>query len=258
VPWTMFAHNPAASRQPTLPPQQSARRRPQNLRQNSPGPGPSTNAPGASLFTSATGSGKAPAQYQQRDRDREQLLQQQYQQQQTATQGVVMELSEEQKEEINEAFGLFDLNKDRKIDYHELKVAMKALGFDLPKPELLAILREHGVLANGQAPPAAQAAQPSNLYITQEEFTVIMTQKILDRDPLEEITRAFELFAGISGRSGQAGHDARIGVDDLRRVAKELGETLEEEELRAMIDEFDIDNDGMISREEFIAICRGE
>jgi len=152
-------------------------------------------------------------------------------------------------------FGLFDLNKDRKIDYHELKVAMKALGFDLPKSELQAILREHGVLNSGQAP--SNNAPPSILYITQEAFTLIMTQKILERDPLEEIGRAFELFAGVSG-ARQDGREIKIGLEDLRRVAKELGETLEEEELRAMIDEFDVDNDGMISREEFIAICRSE
>lgn len=32
------------------------------------------------------------------------------------------ELSEEQKQEIKEAFSLFDTDKDNAIDYHELKV----------------------------------------------------------------------------------------------------------------------------------------
>lgn len=32
------------------------------------------------------------------------------------------ELSEEQKQEIREAFELFDTDKDGSIDYHELKV----------------------------------------------------------------------------------------------------------------------------------------
>ncbi|KAI5777466.1 centrin [Geopyxis carbonaria] len=165
-------------------------------------------------------------------------------------------LTEEQKEEISEAFGLFDLNKDHKIDYHELKVAMKALGFDLPKPDLLALLREHGVLLTGQTPANHANVSASNLYITQETFMSIMTQKILERDPEEEIGRAFDLFAGVSG--GRHGGQKMIGIDDLRRVARELGETLEDEELKAMIEEFDIDNDGMISREEFTAICKGE
>lgn len=33
------------------------------------------------------------------------------------------ELTEEQKQEIKEAFELFDTDKDRAIDYHELKVS---------------------------------------------------------------------------------------------------------------------------------------
>ena len=32
------------------------------------------------------------------------------------------ELSEEEKQEINEAFNLFDTDKDMALDYHELKV----------------------------------------------------------------------------------------------------------------------------------------
>ena len=99
---------------------------------------------------------------------------------------------------------------------------MKALGFDCPKPELLDILRQHGVLATGQR-PAANAA-PTNLYITYEAFVDIMTQKISDRDPLEEIGRAFDLFAGVGSGGRQDGREPKIGVDDLRRVAKELGE----------------------------------
>ncbi len=35
------------------------------------------------------------------------------------------ELSEEQKQEIREAFNLFDSDKDQALDYHELKVRFK-------------------------------------------------------------------------------------------------------------------------------------
>lgn len=53
------------------------------------------------------------------------------------------ELTDEQKQEIKEAFDLFDTDKDGCVDYHELKVAMRALGFDLKKAEVLKILRDH-------------------------------------------------------------------------------------------------------------------
>ena len=35
------------------------------------------------------------------------------------------ELTEEQKQEITEAFALFDSDKDQALDYHELKVSLE-------------------------------------------------------------------------------------------------------------------------------------
>jgi hypothetical protein len=59
------------------------------------------------------------------------------------------ELSDEQKQEIKEAFELFDTDKDGAVDYHELKVAMRALGFDLKKAEVLKLLRDHDKSGHG-------------------------------------------------------------------------------------------------------------
>ncbi len=58
-------------------------------------------------------------------------------------------LTEDQRQEIKEAFELFDSDKDGAIDYHELKVAMRALGFDLKKAEVLKLLREHDRRGDG-------------------------------------------------------------------------------------------------------------
>src|SRR5258707_7923947 len=59
------------------------------------------------------------------------------------------ELTDEQKQEIKEAFELFDTDKDGAVDYHELKVAMRALGFDLKKAEVLKTLRDHDKTGHG-------------------------------------------------------------------------------------------------------------
>ena len=136
---------------------------------------------------------------------------------------------------------------------------MKALGFDLPKSEILAILQTHGVPASvtpsssSSAPatsgPKSQSHQtrPTRLLLSLASFQAIMSQRILARDPRDEILRAFELF--------DEGGKGKVTLQDLRRVARELGEGLEEEELVAMIEEFDLDGDGAISREEFVDIC---
>lgn len=146
------------------------------------------------------------------------------------------ELSEEHKQEIREAFDLFDTDKDNAIDYHELKVAMRALGFDVKKSDVLKILKDYDREASGK--------------ISFEDFQEVMTDWMLDRDPQEEIFKSFRLFD-----DDQTG---KISLRNLRRVARELGENMTDEELRAMIDEFDKDGDGEINEEEFIAIMTGD
>ncbi|WVF66785.1 hypothetical protein IAT40_001527 [Kwoniella sp. CBS 6097] len=149
------------------------------------------------------------------------------QQQQQQSRG----LTEDQRGEIKEAFDLFDVDKDGAIDYHELKVAMRALGFDVKKGEVMKLLKEFG---------------GDDGLMDFVAFERIMTEKILSRNPETELRRAFELFD--DDRTG------RISLKNLKRVARELGENLGEEELQAMIDEFDLDQDGEINIDEFLAI----
>ena len=143
-------------------------------------------------------------------------------------------LSEEQIEEIREAFNLFDTDHSGNIDYRELKAAMRALGFDVKKQEVLNLMKEYDREGAGQ--------------IEYHDFLEIMTNKIGERDPVEEILKAFKLF--------DEDNTGKISLRNLRRVARELGENLSDDELQAMIDEFDKDGDGEINEQEFLNIMK--
>ena len=53
--------------------------------------------------------------------------------------------------------------------------------------------------------------------------TFPVSERILARDPMEEIRRAFQLF--------DDDNTGKISLKNLRRVAKEIGDRLEDDEL---------------------------
>ena len=128
----------------------------------------------------------------------------------------------------SEAFDLFDTDGSGAIDAREVKVAMRALGFEPAAGEVAAL-----------AAPGADA-------VPFEAFASAMAAKVAARDPAAEARKAFRLFdAGETGQSGFA---------DLKRVAAELGEPLTDGELQEMIDEADRDGDGEVDEGEFMRV----
>merc|ERR1711924_275671 len=84
--------------------------------------------------------------------------------------------------------------------------------------------------------------------IEYEEFLKMMTHKILNRDPKDEILKAFRLFD-----DDQTG---KISFKNLKRVATDLGERLTDEELMEVIAESDKDGDGELNEEEFLSVMK--
>merc|ERR1712028_103273 len=82
-------------------------------------------------------------------------------------------LTEEQKQEIREAFDLFDTDGSGTIDAKELKVAMRALGFEPKKEEIKKMIADIDKDGSGT--------------IDFEEFLQMMTAKMGERDSKEEI-----------------------------------------------------------------------
>ena len=75
------------------------------------------------------------------------------------------ELTEEQKQEIREAFDLFDTDGSGTIDAKELKVAMRALGFEPKKEEIKKMISDIDTDGSGN--------------IDFQEFLEMMTAKMV-------------------------------------------------------------------------------
>ena len=111
---------------------------------------------------------------------------------------------------------------------------MRALGFEPKKEEIKKMI--------------ADVDREGRGVIEFQDFLDLMTVKMAERDPREEILKAFRLF--------DDDNTGKISLKNLKRVARELGETMADEELQEMIDEADRDGDGEISEEEFIRIMK--
>merc|ERR1712146_114020 len=126
-------------------------------------------------------------------------------------------LTDDQIQEMGEAFDLFDTDGSGSIDAKELKVAMRALGFEPKKEEIQKMISDVDDDGSGS----------------------------IEND---EILKAFRLF--------DDDETGKISFKNLKCVAKELGERMTDEELQEMIDEADRDGDGEVNEEEFLRIMK--
>ena len=79
-----------------------------------------------------------------------------------------------------------------------------------------------------------------------EEFLDMMPARMSDKDTREDINKVFRLFDDDTSGS--------ITIRNLRRVARELGETMTDEELQEMVERADSNGDGAVSMDDFYNI----
>ena len=124
------------------------------------------------------------------------------------------ELTPDQIEEIKEAFNLFDADGSGSIDYRELKAAMKALGIKVNKEELKKMVTDVDADGSGS--------------VEFDEFLAMMTTKMHPDDTKEDYAKVFKMFDDDG--------TGKISFQNLKRVAKELGENMTDEEVQSMLD----------------------
>ncbi|XP_038997540.1 caltractin-like [Hibiscus syriacus] len=143
-------------------------------------------------------------------------------------------LSQQKKQEIKEAFELFDTDGSGTIDAKELNVAMRALGFEMTEEQI------HQMIAD--------VDKDGSGAIDFDEFVYMMTTKIGERDTKEELMKAFHII--------DQDDNGKISAQDIQRIADELGVNLTEKEIQDMIEEADRDKDGEVNMDEFMRMMK--
>jgi centrin-2 len=143
------------------------------------------------------------------------------------------EVNEETKQNITEAFAMFDEGKGF-IHSSKLKLAMRALGFEPKKEEIKKVIQEFD--------------KENNEVINLDDFVAVMARKIAEKDTNKEIMKAFQLF--------DVNNSGKISFDNLKQISIELGEAISDEELKEMITEADRDGDGFVNKDEFFQIMK--
>jgi Ca2+-binding EF-hand superfamily protein len=125
-------------------------------------------------------------------------------------------LSNDEVEEIRQAFELFDTNGTGRIDPKELKAAMQSLGFDTKNPTIFQLIAEL------DTPEAAKRGG-----IEFEAFLEAINNKLGDKETEEGLRRIFNLFVDDTADT--------VTLSSLKKIAKELGENMSHEDLQDML-----------------------
>ncbi|KAL6583495.1 hypothetical protein OROMI_005573 [Orobanche minor] len=143
-------------------------------------------------------------------------------------------LTQQKRQEIREAFELFDTDGSGTIDAKELNVAMRALGFEMSEEEITRMIAEVDKDGSGA--------------IDFDEFCHMMTAKFGERDTKDELMKAFQII--------DQDQNGKISVADIQRIAKQVGENFTEKEIQDMVDEADRDRDGEVNPDDFLRMMR--
>ena len=143
--------------------------------------------------------------------------------------------SNEENDDLRQAFDLFDVKENGKIDPNEIKETMKQLGFDTKNPTIFKIIEDLDT-------PESK----KNGGISFSEFSESMNKRFGDKESKEGVRRIFDLFVDDTKAE-------YIPLESLKKIVKELGDKSPDDELKDMI-ECASKNNGQLSFDDFYYI----
>ena len=129
-------------------------------------------------------------------------------------------------------------------------MALRALGFEPQKEEIKKLVSDQNNNLASRDKDRDSRDKEGQVTIDFNDFLDIMTTKMSERDSEQELSKAFILFSQ---------NKDHITFEDLKVIARELGENMSDDELKEMMYEANrVDRDGVVARDEFMGILMNQ
>lgn len=144
-------------------------------------------------------------------------------------------LSEDEVEELRQAFELFDTKGTGKINTRELKSAMESLGYDLRNPTIYELVVEL------DTPGTAERGG-----VDFNRLLDAINRRLGNKDTREGVRKIFEIFV-------DSPNTEIITLPALKKIAKEIGEQMSNDDIRELMERA-ASNGSELSFDEFYEI----
>ena len=125
-------------------------------------------------------------------------------------------LTQDEIDDLKQAFDLFIDDKTEKIIPNELFEAMKTLGLESKNPiiyEFIGNIKDNNLYKEG---------------INFEEFIELVNNEIISRESKDNLKRIFHLFKNNPNSEG-------IGFEDIKKILNDIGDHMDDKEIEDII-----------------------
>ncbi|KAL0487658.1 calmodulin [Acrasis kona] len=147
-------------------------------------------------------------------------------------------LSPAQAIEMKDSFALFDQDGDGKITLEEFGVVLTNLGMNPSVSDLYGMVKE----AKGTLGNEVEGEDPK---IDLNTFVAIMAPKLYQFDSEDDLMAAFQTI----DKDGSG----YISTFELKSILSDIGDSFTDEQIDLMIQEADVNRDGKVCYDDFVA-----